>query len=157
MHVAFSGMSTMKIAIASEAFRQMADFENEAVGQWIDFALGESNNAAANRVLQWLGDGEIYTGGRRVTEMMRALGFTNSYIQTGYDDKSIISKIPTEANSRTDWNTNPDTHLQSTPADLGRLLGRDLPLPGRRGTSDRDLRRRDHARRVCDDSLLRKP
>ena len=122
VHVAFSGMSTMKIAIASEAYRQMADFENEAVGQWIDFALGESNNAAANRVLQWLGDGDIYTGGRRVTEMMRALGFTNSYIQTGYDDKSIISKIPTEANSRTDWNTNPDTHLQSTPADLGRLL-----------------------------------
>ncbi len=120
--VAFSGMSTMKIAIAGEAFRQMADFENEAVGQWIDYALGESNNAAANRLLQWIGDGDIYTGGRRVTEMMRALGFTNSYIQTGYDDKSIISKIPTEANSRTDWNTNPDTHLQSTPADLGRLL-----------------------------------
>ncbi len=120
--VAFSGMSTMKIAIASEAYRQMTDFENGAVGQWIDFALGESNNAAANRLLQWLGDGNIYTGGQRVTEMMRTLGFTNSYIQTGYDDKSIISKIPTEANSRTDWNTNPDTHLQSTPADLGRLL-----------------------------------
>ena len=120
--VAFSGMSTLKIAIVSEVFRQMADFENEAVGQWIDYALGESNNAAANRLLQWVGDGEIYAGGRRVTEMMRALGFTNSYIQTGYDDKSILSKIPTAANSRTDWNTNPDTHLQSTPAELGRLL-----------------------------------
>jgi hypothetical protein len=120
--VAFSGMSTLKIAIVSEVFRQMADFENEAVGQWIDYALGESNNAAANRLLQWVGDGDIYAGGRRVTEMMRALGFTNSYIQTGYDDKSIIGQIPTPANSRTDWNTNPDTHLQSTPAELGRLL-----------------------------------
>ena len=120
--VAFSGMSTLKIAIVSEAFRQLNDFENEAVGQWIDFALGESNNAAANRLLQWVGDGDIFAGGRRVTEMMRTLGFTNSYIQTGYDDKSIISHIPTAANSRTDWNTNPDTHLQSTPAELGRLL-----------------------------------
>ena len=120
--VAFSGMSTLKIAIASEAFRQMDDFENAAVGEWIDYALGESNNAAANRLLQWVGDGDIYTGGRRVTEMMRALGFTNSYIQTGYDDRSIIAQIPTAANSRTDWNTNPDTHLQSTPADMGRLL-----------------------------------
>ena len=120
--VAFSGMSTLKIAIVSEVFRQMADFENEAVGQWIDYALGESNNAAANRLLQWVGDGDIYAGGRRVTELMRALGFTNSYIQTGYDDKSFRSKIPTAANSRTDWNTNPDTHLQSTPAELGRLL-----------------------------------
>lgn len=122
VHVAFSGMSTMKIAIATEAFRQMDDFEDGLVGQWIDHALGESDNAAANRVLQWLGDGEIYAGGRRVTEMMRTLGFTNSFIQTGYDDKSNISQIPTEANSRNDWNTNPDTHLQSTPADLGRLL-----------------------------------
>ena len=120
--VAFSGMSTMKIAISSEAFRQIDGFENEFVGQWIDYALGESNNAAANRLLQWVGDGDIYAGGRRVTEMMRALGFTNSYIQTGYDDKSIIGQIPTPANSRTDWNTNPDTHLQSTPAELGRLL-----------------------------------
>ena len=120
--VAFSGMSTLKIAITSEAFRQLSDFENETVGQWIDYALGESNNDAANRLLQWVGDGDIYAGGRRVTEMMRALGFTNSFIQTGYDDKSIISQIPTAANSRTDWNTNPDTHLQSTPAELGRLL-----------------------------------
>ena len=120
--VAFSGMSTLKIAITSEAFRQLSDFENEAVGQWIDFALGESNNAAANRLLQWVGGGDIYTGARRVTEMMRALGFTNSYIQTGYDDKSILSQIPTAANSRPDWNTNPDTHLQSTPAEMGRLL-----------------------------------
>ncbi len=121
--VAFSGMSTMKIAIGSEVFRQSEESEtDESVGQWIDHALGESNNAAANLLLQWVGDGDIYAGGRRVTEMMRALGFTNSFIQTGYDDKSIIRQIPTPANSRTDWNTNPDTHLQSTPADMGRLL-----------------------------------
>ena len=155
--VAFSGMSTMKIAIASEAFRQMDDFENELVGQWIDHALGESNNAAANRVLQWVGDGDIYAGGQRVTEMMRTLGFTNSYIQTGFDDKSIISKIPTEANSRTDWNTNPDTHLQSTPAEMGRLLAAIYRCQGGEGLADRHVRRRDHAGGVRGDPVLREP
>lgn len=118
--VAFSGMSTMKVAIGSAALRQLDDFHD--VGQWMDYALGESSNFAANLLLQWVGQGDIYAGGRQVTEMMQALGFTNSFIQTGYEDRSDIRQIVTSANSRTDWNTNPDTHLQSTPADMGRLL-----------------------------------
>jgi beta-lactamase class A len=120
--VAFSGMSTMKIAIVAEIYRQLDAPPDTLVGQWIDYALGESSNFTANQLLRTAGGGDIYTGGRRVTEMMRALGLTNSFIQTGYEDKSNISPIPTAANQRTDWNTNPDAHLQSTPADLGRLL-----------------------------------
>lgn len=120
--VAFSGMSTMKIAIVTAVYRKLDGPPETLVGQWIDYALGESSNFSANQLLQWVGDGDIRTGGRRVTEMMRALGFANSFIQTGYEDKSNIAPIPTAANQRTDWNTNPDAHLQSTPADLGRLL-----------------------------------
>jgi hypothetical protein len=120
--VAFSGMSTMKVAIAAEAYRQLDGPPEAFLGQWIDYALGESSNPAANEVLRWIGDRDIYVGGRRVTEMMRALGLNNSFIQTGYEDKSNIAAIPTAANQRDDWNTNPDPHLQSTPADMGRLL-----------------------------------
>ncbi|MEZ4636156.1 MAG: serine hydrolase [Caldilineaceae bacterium] len=120
--VAFSGMSTMKVAIVTEAYRQLDAPPETFLGQWIDYALGESSNAAANEVLRWNGNTDIYAGGRRVTEMMRALGFTNSFIQTGYEDKSNIAAIPTAANQRTDWDTDPDPHLQSTPADMGRLL-----------------------------------
>jgi beta-lactamase class A len=120
--VAFSGMSTMKIAIVTQAFRKLDGPADTLVGQWMDYALGESSNFAANQLLKWIGDGDIFTGGRRVTEMLRRLGLTNSYIQTGYDDKSKIAPIPTAANQRTDWNTNPDPHLQSTPEEMGRLL-----------------------------------
>lgn len=120
--VAFSGMSTMKVAIIAALFSRMDGVENPDVGQWMDYALGESSNFAANLLLRYLGDGDIYTGGRRVTQFMRELGYTNSFIQTGYDDRSNIPPIPTAANQRTDWNTNPDSHLQSTPADMGRLL-----------------------------------
>jgi hypothetical protein len=120
--VAFSGMSTMKIAFATQAFRQIEGPLGRSVGQWMDYALGESSNLAANQLLIWIGDGDIYAGGRRVTEMMRRLGFKNSFVQTGYEDKSNIAPIPTAANQRTDWNTNPDAHLQSTPEDMGRLL-----------------------------------
>ena len=121
--VAFSGMSTMKVAIVAALFNRMDGVEDAEIGQLIDYALGESNNVAANGVLRRVGDGDIFSGGRRVTEFMRGLGYVNSFIQTGYDDKSAIAQIPTAANQRTDWNTEPDTHLQSTPADLGRLLG----------------------------------
>lgn len=121
--VAFSGMSTMKVAIVTTLFSRMEGVEDVEIGQLIDYALGESNNVAANGVLRRVGGGDIFTGGRRVTEFMRGLGYVNSFIQTGYDDKSAIAQIPTPANQRTDWNTEPDTHLQSTPADMGRLLG----------------------------------
>lgn len=120
--VAFSGMSTMKVAIVAALFAQMDGVEDAEIGQLIDYALGESNNVAANGVLRRVGGGDIYSGGRRVTEFMRSLGYVNSFIQTGYDDKSQIAPILTAANQRTDWNTEPDSHLQSTPADMGRLL-----------------------------------
>ena len=120
--VAFSGMSTMKVAIVTALFGRMDGVEDREIGQLIDYALGESNNVAANGVLRRVGDGDIFNGGRRVTEFMAGLGFVNSFIQTGYDDKSAIAQIPTAANQRTDWDTEPDTHLQTTPADMGRLL-----------------------------------
>lgn len=120
--VAFSGMSTMKVAIVTALFAQMDGVEDAEIGQLIDYALGESNNVAANGVLRRVGGGDIYAGGRRVTEFMRSLGYVNSFIQTGYDDKGQIAPIPTAANQRTDWNTEADPNLQSTPADMGRLL-----------------------------------
>ncbi|RLT41440.1 MAG: hypothetical protein DWI57_06985 [Chloroflexi bacterium] len=120
--VAFSGMSTMKIAIVAALFSRMDGVEDVEIGQLIDYALGESNNTAANGVLRRVGDGDIYSGGRRVTEFMASLGYVNSFVQTGYDDNSAIAQIPTAANQRTDWDTKPDTHLQSTPAEMGRLL-----------------------------------
>ena len=124
--VAFSGMSTMKLAIVAAIFHQEDMSEGTEylalLGQLIDYALGESNNVAANGLLRHVGGGDMYRGGRNVTEFLRSLGFVNSFIQTGYDDKSQVAQIPTAANQRTDWNTEPDTHLQSTPADMGRLL-----------------------------------
>jgi len=120
--VAFSGMSTMKVAIVTTLFSRMEGVDDVEIGQLIDYALGESNNVAANGVLRRVGNGDIFAGGQRVTEFMRGLGYVNSFIQTGYDDKSTVAQIPTAANQRTDWDTEPDTHLQSTPADMGRLL-----------------------------------
>lgn len=120
--VSFSGMSTLKIILVSALFQRLDGMEKPEIGQWMDYALGESSNFAANLMLRWLGDGDIYAGAQAFTEFARQLGLENTYMQTGYDDKSQRSSLPTPGNQRDDWNTDPDTHLQSTPEDMGRML-----------------------------------
>ncbi len=126
--VAFSGMSTMKIAIAVAVMEkldngiQADDAESQQVGQWLDYALGESNNFAANQLLRWLGDGDMTTGARHLTELMRTLGFESTYMQSGYDVDIALPQLPTPGNQREDWETNPDTNIQSTPREMGEIL-----------------------------------
>ena len=125
--VAFSGMSTLKIAIVTAIMQQIDDItpDNPAsseIGQWIDFALGESNNYAANLLLTQLGGGDMTAGARTFTAFMRDLGLDDTYMQSGYDFATQLAPIPTAANTREDWDTDPDSNLQSTPRDMGRLL-----------------------------------
>ncbi|MBP7962629.1 MAG: serine hydrolase [Caldilineaceae bacterium] len=120
--VSFSGMSTMKIAIVSALFQRMEGLESAEIGQLMDYALGESNNYAANLMLNWLGGGDTYAGARVFTQFARELGMVNTYMQSGYDDKSNFPQISTPGNSREDWNTDPDTHVQSSPREMGEFL-----------------------------------
>lgn len=125
--VSFSGMSTLKIAIAMAVMQKMdglpaGDDTAFEVGQWIDFALGESNNFAANLLVQYLGNGDVGAGARNFTSFMRELGFESTYMQSGYDAQAQLAQIPTPGNQRDDWSTNPDSNLQSTPREMGEIL-----------------------------------
>lgn len=126
--VSFSGMSTLKIGIVAAIMARLPngidpdDAQAKLVGQWIDYALGESNNYAANQLLAYLGDGSSETGAARFTAFMRELGMQSTYMQTGYDARVQRPQIPTPGNQRTDWQTNPDSNLQTTPAEIGRTL-----------------------------------
>lgn len=126
--VSFSGMSTLKIGIVAAIMHKLPngiaadDDEVDLVGQWIDYALGESNNHAANQLLAYLGDGSLDAGTARFTAFMRELGMQSTYMQSGYDAQVQLPQIPTPGNQRTDWNTNPDSNLQTTAAEMGRTL-----------------------------------
>ncbi|MCL4862535.1 MAG: serine hydrolase [Caldilineaceae bacterium] len=125
--VSFSGMSTLKLFIVAAVMRELPDGITaddptaRQVGQWIDYALGESNNYAANQLLAFLGDGNSTAGARRVTEFARRLGFVNTYMQSGFDAPKA-PQIPTPGNQRTDWSTNPDSNLQTTPLEMGQMM-----------------------------------
>jgi hypothetical protein len=43
-------------------------------------------------------------------------------MQSGYDARTQLPQIPTPGNQREDWNTNPDSNLQTTTAEMGRML-----------------------------------
>lgn len=126
--VSFSGMSTLKIGLVSALMQQLPngiaadDEESDLVGQWMDYALGESNNHAANQLLAHLGGGSVDVGAQRFTAFMRSLGFENTYMQSGYDAQVQLAEIPTPGNTRDDWDTNPDHNLQTTTAEMARML-----------------------------------
>lgn len=125
--VSFSGMSTLKLLIAAAVMQRLPDGiaaddpTAHQVGQWLDYALGESNNYAANQLLAFLGDGNSNAGARRVTEFARSLGFVNTYMQSGFDAPKLPT-IATPGNQRTDWSTNADSNLQTTPQEMGQIL-----------------------------------
>jgi hypothetical protein len=52
---------------------------------------------------------------------MHEMGFLSTYMQSGYDAQTR-TQIPTPGNQRTDWNTNPDSNLQTTTAEMGRTM-----------------------------------
>ncbi len=120
--VAFSGMSNLKLLIVMAVMRDIDGIASDTdLGQWIDLALGDSNNAAANLLLLALGDGDVLRGAAEVTDFGRQLGLQNTFILTGYDDPSPVNPPVTLANSQ-EWDTRPDSHLQTTAADMGRVL-----------------------------------
>lgn len=118
--VAFSGMATLKLALATALLAQGSG-TNAENGQRIDLALYEADNQAANQLLISLGKGDQATGAQTFTDFMHGLGFVNTYLQSGFDAPPL-PPLATPANQRKDWNTKPDPNLQTTPADLGRLL-----------------------------------
>ncbi len=118
--VAFSGMSTVKLALVT-ALLEQGNNASAASGQAIDLALYEVDNQRANQLLGQLGNGDLTIGAGKFTDFMHSLGFVNTYMQTGFDGPTL-SPLATPANQRTDWNTKPNPNLQTTAADMGRIL-----------------------------------
>jgi len=123
-NVAFAGLSTLKIGIVPAYFRQLDTLPDARTTSLITATLTESDNAATNLLLSAIGAGNPYTGAQRVTDFLQDLGLANTYMAVPYDLKEGVPEpdIETEANTRTDLNTDPDPYIQTTPLDIGLLL-----------------------------------
>lgn len=126
---AFSAMETLRVALGAALMEALPngvaaeDAEAQQAGAWLDRAIGQGDDAAANAALAWLGGGDQAAGARRLTEFMQRLGFQNSFMQAGFGAPAPGPALVTPSNQRKRPNTRPDANAQTTPSDLARLMG----------------------------------
>jgi beta-lactamase class A len=120
--VAYAGMSIIKIAIVQEAFRYLDQPPDVDTTKILTETMTLSGNFTANLLLRMIGKGDAYHGTEVLNASMRRIGLKNTFMATPYDEEVIPPTIVTEANSRTDLNTQPDPYMQTTPADMGLML-----------------------------------
>jgi beta-lactamase class A len=120
--VAYAGMSIIKVAIMEEAYRYLDQPPDVDTTKILTETMTLSGNFTANLLLRMIGEGDAYNGITVLNASMKRLGLKNTFMATPYDEEVVPPTIITEANSRTDLNTEPDPYMQTTPADMGLLL-----------------------------------
>lgn len=125
-NIAFAGMSTMKIPIMMELYRSVIDGQPDIeTTKLLTETLGLSGNFTANLLLRLIGGGQIgdeWKGAAQVTATLRGLGLQNTFMATPYDTQALPQTITTPANSDKTWDTQPDSHMQTTAKDIGLVL-----------------------------------
>ncbi len=123
---AISGLSILKIAIFTEAYRALDTPPNEFVqGLFFDTAV-HSSNYGANLLLHVIaGEDNTYRGADLLTGSMRHLGLLNTFIAVPYDAVAPTTRqntYSTPANSRPNQLLFPDPAMQTTAEEVGTLL-----------------------------------
>ncbi len=121
--VAYAGTSTLKIAILEQVYRTLDAPPDVETSKIISETMMHSGNFTANLMLGIVGGGDWDIGVQRMNQAFKSLGMKNTFMATPYDRKlAVAPRIVTQANSRTDLNTQPDPYMQTTPRDIGMAL-----------------------------------
>ena len=130
---AFSAMTVLKPALAIALMEALPNGvaagdtaeaqEAQQVGEWIDRAIGQGDDVAANDALAWYGSGDVGAGSTRLTAFLQRLGLQNSFVQAGINVPFSGARLLTPSNQRERPNTRPDAGAQTTPDDMAALLG----------------------------------
>ncbi|MCZ7544921.1 MAG: serine hydrolase [Anaerolineae bacterium] len=124
--IAFSGMSLIKVPVLVTYFRYLNAPPNEDQAAWITGMMTCSNNPASNAILRDLGRGDAYAGAERVTATMRELGLNNTFLQGPLVEDPELARHEELTPIRTSVDqqaTDPDPYNQTTPDEIGWLLG----------------------------------
>jgi beta-lactamase class A len=124
--IAFSGMSTIKIAVMTAFFRYQNEQPTADELLLLNGIFAESANAYTDLILGIIGArqaGGGLVGANMVSDTMAELGLPNTYIAGLLDTLgAITTPRNTPGNSRTDVDLNPDLYNQTSADDMGRLL-----------------------------------
>ncbi|MGQ9489373.1 MAG: serine hydrolase [Anaerolineae bacterium] len=121
--VAYAGTSTLKIPILTQLYRVLDGPPDPDTTKIISETMQLSGNFTANLMLGIIGGGDWNRGVAAMNQAFKTLGMRNTFMAAPYDRKlAIAPRIVTEANSRTDLNTQPDPYMQTTPREIGSAL-----------------------------------
>lgn len=119
--VAFTAASTMKIPIMLSTYWRQDLPLSDMTNGWIEYMIVYSENDPADRLMEQI---DFIRGPLVVTSDLQSLGFENTFI-AGYFylGAPLLNLYQTPANQRTDTNIFPDVYNQTTPEEIGKLLG----------------------------------
>lgn len=124
--VPISGTSMVKIPILLETYRALTEAPSPSETRLITETATLSGNYTANLLMELVaGRPDPFVGAIQVTLSMRRLGLYDTFIAVPYDlepDARYLSTYATPANQRGGYDTNPDSSMQTTVSDMGRLL-----------------------------------
>jgi beta-lactamase class A len=121
--VAYAGTSTLKIPILEQLYRVLDGPPGVETTKIISETMMYSGNFTANLMLGKIGNGDWDAGVQAMNQAFKTLGMKNTFMAAPYDRKMAVPPhVVTEANSRTDLNTQPDPYMQTTPRDIGMAL-----------------------------------
>ncbi|MDX9991750.1 MAG: serine hydrolase [Anaerolineales bacterium] len=119
--IAFTASSTIKIPVMISAYNHLGPELSEAAAALLLEMITKSENPATDALMEQIEQGR---GPLVVSQDMQTLGLDNTFI-AGYffDGAALLQRFETPANQRTDVITNPDAYNQTTPSEMGQLLG----------------------------------
>ena len=124
--LAVSGTSMVKVPMLVETYRLLDGAPSAAQTRLITETITLSGNYTANLLLELIaGRPDPFAGALEVTHAMRRLGLYNTFIAVPYDEEPRAQYMPTyvtPANQQPGPTTNPDSSMQTTAADMARLL-----------------------------------
>lgn len=119
--IAFTAASTIKIPIMVSSFKRLDEPTPTGAANLIEEMIEESQNPPADELMEFYLAPNI--GPVFVTQDMQEIGLENTFLGGHfYDGAPLLNRYITPANTRLDYDTDPDIYNQTTTAELGMLL-----------------------------------
>jgi len=124
--VAVSGLDIMAIPISVETMRRATlPLTATQISRLNDALTGQTVSSGSNALLeQALGQGDPYLGVDSLTASIQSLGLGNTFMVAPLEGELRPGRtiFTTDANTRSDFFTDPDKRAQTTAEDMGSLL-----------------------------------
>jgi beta-lactamase class A len=119
--IGFTAASTIKIAIMIATFRRTPEPTPQSVRDNLARMIEESDNDASDALMKAM---DPTNGPLEVSKDLQALGLKNTFLAGFFHPGApLLKRFTTPANQRKDYFIDPDPYNQTTPAEIGQLLG----------------------------------